>query len=319
MGASGLGSRAIIGTFFARLAEYTGASWIDLVSMFFPSDQASETYKWLGMTPAMIEWIGGRKAKGFRENGITIANKKYEATLEVLVEEIRRDKTGQVMIRVAELANRAVGHWGKLLSTLITNGTGDTSGLAYDGQYFFDSDHSEGDSGTQLNLLAAAQVAALDVTTAAAPTPVEAAKAVIGVIGYMMGYKDDQGEPMNADAKEFLIMTSPVLWQFMAPAIYNPLVASGATNPVQSIMANAGFRISVVPNPRLTYTTQFITFRTDGNVKPFIRQSEEGITMKAKAEGSEFEFDEDKHQYGIKAVRNVGYGYWQHAAHSTLS
>jgi len=31
----------------------------------------------------------------------------------------------------------------------------------------------------------------------------------------------------------------------------------------------------------------------------------------AVAEGSELEFDKDIHRYGIKAIRNVGYGYWQ--------
>ena len=29
------------------------------------------------------------------------------------------------------------------------------------------------------------------------------------------------------------------------------------------------------------------------------------------AEGSEEEFKNDRHLYGIKAIRNVGYGYWQ--------
>ena len=174
------GSRAIIGRFFAKLEEYMGKSWVDRVSMLFTSDQESETYKWLGMSPAMREWLGGRHAHGFRENGVTITNKTFEATLEVMVDWLRRDKTGQIDIRIAELAQRAVGHWAKLLSTFIQNGTGATSSLCYDGQYFFDSDHSEGDSGTQLNLLAAAQVGALNVGTATTPTAIEAVKAIYG-------------------------------------------------------------------------------------------------------------------------------------------
>jgi len=39
----------------------------------------------------------------------------------------------------------------------------------------------------------------------------------------------------------------------------------------------------------------------------------------AIAEGSELEFKEDVHQYGIKAMRNVGYGYWQKACLVTLT
>jgi len=313
------GSRAIIGRFFAKLEEYMGKSWVDRVSMLFTSDQESETYKWLGMPPALREWLGGRHAHGFRENGVTIINKTFEATLEVMVDWLRRDKTGQIDIRIAELAQRAVGHWAKLLSTLIQNGTGATSGLCYDGQYFFDSDHSEGDSGTQLNLLAAAQVGALDVAAATTPTAIEAVKAILGVIGYMLGYKDDQGEPMNSEGKKFLIMTGVELWPYLCPAVVAPVVSSGETNVIREL-AKEGFEVSIVPNPRLSsFTDKFIVFRTDAPASSLIRQEEEAIKMSAIAEGSEEEFKHNRHLYGVKAIRNVGYGYWQYAAHATLS
>ena len=316
MGAQGLGSRAIIGKFFAALEQYTGLSWIDLVSILFDSDQESETYKWLGQSPVMREWIGGRQAKGFRENGITIFNKKFEATMEMPCDWLRRDKTGQIDVRIKELALRAIGHYGKLLSTLITNGTGSTSGLCYDGQYFFDVDHSEGESGTQLNLLAAAQVPALDVGTATTPTVAEAIKAILGVSAYMLGYKDDQGEPMNSEAKNFLVMTSVTLWPYMVHAV---LGEPADESNVLKELKKQGFTVSVAANPRLAYTTQFVTFRTDAPASALIRQEEEKLSVGSKAEGSEYEFDNDAHQYGIKAVRNVGYGYWQYATHSTLS
>lgn len=318
MGATGLGTRDIIGTFFQRLEAYMGSSWVELISMLFESDQASETYKWLGMVPAMREWLGGRHAHGFRENGITIINKTFEGTLQIPVDWIRRDKTQQIDIRVGELAVRAVEHWAKLLSTFISNGTGSTSGLCYDGQYFFDDDHEEGSSGVQKNLLTNTEVAALDVTTTTAPTAKEAVAAILGVIGYMLGFKDDQGEPMNANAKEFLVMTSVTLWPYLCPAIANKVIDSGETNTIASIEAD-GFRIRLAANPRLTYTTQFVVFRTDGQAKPLIRQEEEETSMTALVEGSDHEFKENEHLYGAKAIRNVGYGYWQHAAHATLS
>jgi phage major head subunit gpT-like protein len=318
MGAQGLSSRAIIGRFFTRLAQYTGAGWIDRLSILFDSDQPSETYKWLGMVPAMREWIGGRQAKGFRDNGITIENKKFEATLELPVDWLRRDKTGQINVRIAELAQRAISHWAALLSTLIANGTGATSGLCYDGQYFFDSDHSEGNSGTQKNLLTSSEVSSLDIGTATKPTATEAIDAILGVIAYMLAYKDDQGEPMNSEAKQFLVMTSPVLWAPLTKAIFGSTDAAAASNVIRELEKD-GFQVALAANPRLSYTTQFTVWRTDAPAKALIRQEEEPITMAAKAEGSEYEFDNDAHQYGIKAIRNVGFGYWQYAAHATLS
>jgi len=318
MGAASLGTRDIIGRFFLKLEEYVGTSWIDLVSILFDSDQETETYAWLGMVPAMREWIGGRQAKGFRENSLSITNKKFEATIDLLVDWIRRNKTQQIDIRISELASRCVEHWTKLLSTFIANGTGSTSGLCYDGQYFFDTDHSEGDSGTQLNLLAAAQVGALDVTTATAPTATEAVDAILGVIAYMLTYKDDQGEPMNANAREFLVMTSPNLWPRLAPAVMAEAITGGETNVILTLKKD-NFTVRLACNPRLTYTTQFVTFRTDAPAKALIRQEEEKMTVSAKADGSDYEFDFDAHQYGVKAIRNVGYGYWQYASHATLS
>lgn len=301
MGASSLSSRAIIGEFFNRLQNDPGMAWINAVSMLFESNQESETYKWLGMSPAMREWIGGRNAKGFRENGITITNKTYEATLEVLVDEIRRDKTGQVMLRVAELAQRTNSHWASLLTTLIVAGT---SGLCYDGQYFFDNDHSEGDSGTQDNLLGGA------AATATQPTAAEAEAAIMACVAAMLGFKDDQGEPMNEGASRFLIMVPTVYLPPFAAVMSNEYIAAGQSNVIKNI---EGFSFALNVNPRLTGTDTFYIFRADGQTKPLIRQEEEGVTVAAVAEGSELEFNENKHRYGVKAIRNVGYGYWQHA------
>ena len=74
-------SRAVVGMYYEALEAQTGQGWIDAVSNFFTSDQPSETYNWLGMPPAMREVVGGRHAKGFTTNGVTIANKHFEATL----------------------------------------------------------------------------------------------------------------------------------------------------------------------------------------------------------------------------------------------
>jgi phage major head subunit gpT-like protein len=34
--------------------------------------------------------------------------------------------------------------------------------------------------------------------------------------------------------------------------------------------------------------------------------------------GSETEFEEDAHKFGVKVVEGTGYGYWQHAAEVTF-
>lgn len=316
MSAQGLSSRAIIGEFYKTLEQDIGASWIPTISNIFTSDQEGETYRWLGMVPAMREWIGGRQAKGFRTNGITISNLHFEATLEVLVREMTRDKTGQVMVRVRELAQRANAHWAKLLSSLIAAGA---STVCYDGQYFFDTDHSEGDSGSQSNSISV-DISALPgavhgATTA--PSTEEMQGSVMAAIQAIYGFKDDQGEPTNENARRFLVMVPPSLWTPAYQAVYSPL--AGTLQSSLDQIRTGGLDIVPVVNSRLSaWTANFAVFRTDSEVKPLIRQQETDIQIKAVAEGSELEFNEDKHHYGIDAWRNVGYGDWKAACLVTM-
>jgi phage major head subunit gpT-like protein len=313
MGAGTLGSRAIIGTFYQHLAADPGAAWISFLSMLFTSDQESETYAWLGQTPQMREWVGGRNAKGFQENGFTVKNKHFEATIDVLLKEVRRDKTGQVMTRIRELATRTNSHWASLISTLILNAT---SALCYDGQYFFDTDHSEGDSGTQSNDLTCdiSALPALVHGSTTAPSVEEMQQTILKAVSAIYGFKDNQGEPMNEGARSFVAMVPISLWLIGAKAIALP-VGTGISE--QSIPV--GVSLSVVPNARLTWTDSLAVFRTDGDVKPFVRQQETDVVLKAKAEGSEYEFDNDAWQFGVDTWRNVGYGYWQHGCYIQMT
>ena len=80
-----LTERQIIGEFYRTLEQDIGASWVPAISNYFTSDQAMEEYAWLGMAPALREWIGGRNAVGLRESSMAIRDKHFEAALDFLV------------------------------------------------------------------------------------------------------------------------------------------------------------------------------------------------------------------------------------------
>lgn len=312
MAGQGLSSRAIIGMFYKRLEQAAAESWMGRVSMLMNSDQESEEYKWLGQAPAMREWIGGRQAKALRENGIVIPNKKYESTLRIPVDWIRRDKTGQIRVRINEQALRANSHWASLLSTLLKNGE---SGTCYDGQYFFDTDHSEGKSGSQSNSITVdiSAVAASVHGTATKPSPEELQEMILQGAQQIIGFLDDEGEPMNENARDFVVKVPLAYWIPALKAVGAQQIANSGDNVLLSA-AMDGFRFQIAANARLnTWTDKLAVFRADSDVAAFIRQEETPIQMKAKAEGSEHEFDTNTHEYGIDASRNVGYGYWQNA------
>jgi hypothetical protein len=214
------------------------------------------------------------------------------------------------------MADRTNAHWAKLLSALILAGE---SQVCYDGQYFFDVDHAEGSSGVQSNKLSVT-IASLPCNqhgSTTNPSPEEMELAILKGIQQVLGFVDDQGEPMNEGASDFVVMLPPTFMNSGTTAITNPVLTSGKTN---SIVTLPDFRIRPAVNPRLTsWTNKFGIFRADGNVKPFIRQEELPVTMAAIAEGSELEFKEGKHHYGVNASRNVGYGYWQQACLVTLA
>jgi phage major head subunit gpT-like protein len=310
-----LSSRAIVGMYYARLEANPGMAWIDGISNLFGSDQASETYNFLGQSPAMREWIASRQAKGFSGQGVTIVNKHYEATIEIQKKDLRRDKTGQIRTRIEEFSDRAQTHWASLLSTLLINGP---STACYDGQFFFDTDHSEGDSGTQDNDItvdiSALPAAVHGATTA--PSVEEMQQVMLKTIAQIMSFKDNQGEPMNENARRFLVVVPTALYLVAVAAVSTLTTAALQQNLNPNIIA--GLTVDVQMNPRLTWTDSFAVFRTDSPIKAFIRQTEQEVELKAKAEGSEFEFDNDAWQFGIDAWRGVGYGYWQRACYVTM-
>lgn len=300
-------TNGVKGMILARLD--TGPSnWVISVAMRMTSDQASEDYAWLGTAPALREFIGGRTPAELRENSFTISNKDYEGSLEIQSKDMRRDKLGMIGIRVNQLADRANDHPAKLLSTLIMNGE---ATACYDGQYFFDTDHDEGESGSQSNDIS------VDVATPADPTSDEMGDAIMDGIQAMYGLKDDRGEPMNQSATDFTVMVPTGLMKAALKAVAALLGDGGKSATIPALKGS--FNITVVVNPRLTWTTKFALFRTDEAAKPFILQEEDIPDVIALGMGTEYEQLNKKQLFGIDWTGNVGYAYWQHACLVTLT
>lgn len=319
MGAAGLSDRGIIGRFFATLEATTQASWITPTSMLFQSTQFQEIVRWLGSTPAFRKWEGERSAAGIEENSVTILNEDYEATLEFRRREVTQDKTTQVMTRVDEFAIRAAHHWASLMTdTLILGDSTD----GYDGEFFFDDDHPDpaGGSADQDNDRTA------NISTPQAPSDAEVQTAIRTCIKAILGFLDDRVEPMNEQAKQFLIVCPVGLVDYLAAGLNNPVILSGGAAVTNLVATFGDWTINLVANARLDRnaswwaagSTRFAMFRVDGSVKPLIRiqdtpPSSPGVRMRALGAGSEHEAKTNKHLYGADVTRGVGFGYWQMA------
>lgn len=118
---------------------------------------------------------------------------------------------------------------------------------------------------------------------------------------------------MNEEANEFLVMTPISLATPASSWLRLPPAGEEEEQKPEKM-------IRIVPNARLSsWTDKFAVFRTDSAVKPLIRQEEEGVQVSAKAEGSDYEFDNRAHQYGLDASRAVAYGRWEQACLVTMT
>lgn len=287
MGAASLTEKGIRGEFFATLESSLAGHWVSELSFPVESNQGSQDNVWISAAPMMREWLGGRFAGAFWEDSVTISNKKFEATLEVLADELRRDKTGQVMLRVRALAAGYPVLWAKLITSLVDQGE---TGIGYAGEAFFHAAHTRGVDGAapQSNLLT------YSVATPTDPTGPELYEAITAGIAAIMGFRDYAGELISEDARDFTLLMPRAFVKAAADAL--PF--------------GGGYTVRCVPNPWLTWTNKIAVFRADATGKPFIRQTE-FVNFGSVGAGSGLAFDEDKHHYGASASCNAGFGLWE--------
>lgn len=270
-----------------------------------PSTKDKESYKWLGSIPKMREWGTGRLARGVRTESYDVENLKYESTLEIDRDEIDDDQTGQIRVRVQELAVRAATHKDYLLSQLLINGA--TSGYnSYDGVTFFNDAHVSGDSGNQDNKLAPAAVAPTDPTVAEFKTAFKAALAA------MAGLKDDVGDPMSISGGTGLVCVVPPSMYLTALEALNATIISNTTN----VLAGAA---RVIAFPWLTLATQWFLLKTDGVLRPFIFQDREPVEFTALENQSDEGFRREKYLYGVRARYRLTYGMWQYTVSNVFA
>lgn len=314
-----LDSRDVVSGFFEQMGSSIASAWAPAISVEVPTAAEVTNFTWLGSVPIMREWVGGRHEHTLAKYTYSVRTKLFEATLPMSVEDLRRDQTGQLRMKAAQLGERAGTHWDTLLAPLIVAGEAGTQGFGYDGQAYFDTDHNE--SGTnQSNDLTATEVASANVVDPNAPTPTEAANIVTETTSYMMSLTDDQGEPINQTAMEVLILvTKPAHLSAFTSATKLNMVAGNVDNPILGFKSD-GWTYRVAYTSRMTAANKiYFFFGGPNGGAALIRVNELDLVTQLVGAGSDEEFRNNRHVFGVKAVRGVGFGQWQKAALVTLS
>jgi len=261
------------------------------------SSSDKESYNWLGSVPALREWTDERIPGALRTHEYEIPNRKYEATVEVDRETFEDDRLSQIKPRIEELAVRAATHPDELVIELLNGGF---STACYDGQYFFDGDHSEGDSGTQSNVL----------STALSADELENA------VTAMMQFKDDQGKPLGVMPDTLLVGPDNY---FTAREILNSvsIVVAGASDVEKPSGNPLSGMLDLLVSPHIDSGKWFV-LATGHPVRPLLLQWRIKPEFTAVTDPSdEYVFSTDVFKYGVRSRLGAGYGLWYLAVGST--
>jgi len=262
------------------------------IATIVPSESDEEVYPWLGAVPSVREFTDERMPLGLLEHSYTIKNKTWESSIAVERAAIEDDKYGQIKLRVQSLAREVKRHMDELVFTLLANGFTTT---CYDGQYFFDTDHSSGDSGTQSNK----GTSALD------------ASALQSAITAMMKFKDDRGKLLGI-VPDVLVVPPDLQWTAMEllESTYWPEEGSSTARLASNVLKG---KLDLIVSPYLTDSNDWFVLSTKGVLKPILLQSRTPVEFAALESDSETGFMRDQYIYGVRARYNAGYGLWQTA------
>lgn len=289
------------GEFDQGLTDYTPT--FEDVATVVTSTKGSDDFGWLGNVPRMRLFNGERipvKLSGYK---YSIDNDEYEASVALDMKDIEDDTTGKYLALARQIGTAKVSFPDEIIyGTILPGGF---ANLAYDGQYFFDSDHNIGLSGNQSNL----------ITAKLGPTGFNEA------INLFYQFKDDQGRPINPN----LDLEVVVPWQLRATAaaLFDAKTLSGgADNPNYKA---ATWKV----NPWLTDANQWYVINKTPGLKPFVfvKRLEKDLQVLGNTSPtgtgvineSEAQFMNRKVYVGTFARYGAGYGLFQKAVGSTGS
>lgn len=257
-----------------------------------PSTLSTETYAWLGQAPTLRQWTDERIPKGLSEFTYTIANKKWENTIGVQREVLEDEQYGQVKMRVSQLPAMVAKGQNRQVFNLLAAAN---STVCYDGANMASTTHSEGNSGTQSNLMTSSPLNATNYQTARS---------------LFAGFKDDQGEIVGAMGTTLVV---PTALEGTARALLNADFVTDGTAGGGGITNIWKGSANLIVAPWLTNATQWYLLDLNEYIRPIIFQNRVDVEFDhlTNDNGSDSAFMRDTFYFGTRGRWNVGFGDWR--------
>ena len=282
-------------TTFNNAFDAAPSQW-QATAMLVPSGSGQNDYTWLSNFPKMRKWIGDKVIKALEAFKYTVVNDDWEATVEVDRNDIEDDNLG-IYAPQAQMAGFSARQLpDEIVADLKNNAFANT---CYDGQYFYDTDHSVAGASVSNKGTAALSAA----TAAAAAASYGAARTAI------MSFKDDEGRPLALIPD--LLEVPPALEITGKRLVEMERLTDDSPNPYKGTAR-------LVVNPRLTSTTAWFLHCTSMPVKPFVYQERKAPNFVEQTDAqTDNVFMRKKFRFGAEARAAGGYAFWQMSYGST--
>ncbi|MBI5816689.1 MAG: Mu-like prophage major head subunit gpT family protein [Nitrospinae bacterium] len=252
------------------------------MAMRVDSKTRQEEYRWLGAFPGLKEWLGERAVKDLALDGFVIKNRDFEATVAVSRNDIEDDNIGVYAPLFSQLGENAKQHPDELVFSMLSQGF---ASKAFDGQFFFDTDHPNGSRPAWSNK-------SIEALSAAAYETMRQ---------NMMSLVNEEGRPMRVRPSHIIV--PPQLEKEALDIVRADLTTGGVSN-----VWNNSADVIVAPELAATPTYWFLA-DLKRPIKPFIMQMrKEAQFVALDNPDDENVFMRKEYIYGVDYRGAVGYG-----------
>lgn len=294
-----LTTRGVLANILYRIETLGQAWYAPFTKNIISTDPDSEDVAWLAGVAKVQKQTGNPEFGEPSTASQLVRHEDWVCGVRVKLKHWLANKAGMVQAMIDEQVETAMEHPGLRVQELIVAGE---SANAYDGQYFFDTDHAEGDSGTQDNDITLAKAGTL-------PTVAECKSAILKAVAQLMTFKDAKGNHVNMSATRFTVLAPAAIFTTAAEACVNPLIGGGDTNILaggrlfacqpQVLPGWTGTKLLVIRNREAGMGNAFIK-QTFMEPKPVILGPE-----------SEHAQKHDEVLIKVSGTYQVAYGRWQ--------
>ncbi len=274
-------------------------TYADLLCTTVPSDKNLETYEWMYSLPKVREFLGARMYKSLGAKSYRIVNKTWESSLAFRREHLSDNQTGDIPIRVGQMAENAGDHVNELIAGLVMNGGDATLGVGYDEVSFFNTAHPalQNEGGTQSN-----DLTGTGTSLSALQTDFETA------IKARRRFVDESGRPWRRMWNRSVVVAPPEQEFKWRTILGLNTVSTGGQNVYQGLA-------DLLIVPELSQTGYWHLAHVGGVLRPWIFQMREPITLEGDGQTvqqmTQTMFETGEIHVGTYGRYNGGYGFWQ--------